>query len=68
MAAYRLYCLDGVGHISLADWIEADNAEDAITEARKLRPGAHRCELWLHEKLIARLNENGQYEREFFLR
>jgi len=29
---------------SLADWIQADNAEGAIATARKLRPDAHRCE------------------------
>jgi hypothetical protein len=63
MAAYRLYCLDGAGHIGLADWIEADTDEDAIASARDLRPGAHRCEIWLKERLVATLSELGRFER-----
>src|SRR4029078_3009309 len=30
MGDYRLYCLDGEGRISLADWIEADTDDEAI--------------------------------------
>jgi hypothetical protein len=56
MADYRLYCLDGAGHIALADWIEAVSDEDAIGEARRLRPEAHRCELWQQGRLVAKLN------------
>ena len=63
MAAYRLYCLDGAGHIGLADWIEADTDEDAIAKARNLKPGAHRCEIWLGQRLVAKLSEVGRFER-----
>jgi hypothetical protein len=63
MASYRLYCLDGAGHIALADWIEAHNDEAAIAVARKMRPDAHRCEIWLNSDLVAKLNGKGQYER-----
>jgi hypothetical protein len=63
MADYRLYCLDGDGHIGLADWIEARTDEEAITKARALRPDAHRCEIWLKTKLVAKLNHQGHFER-----
>jgi hypothetical protein len=38
----------------LADWIEADSDDGAVSEARKLRPDAHICEIWLKDRLVAR--------------
>jgi hypothetical protein len=61
MTAYRLYCLDGAGNIGLADWIEADSDEAALTKARELRPEAHRCEVWEKGRLVAHLNEQGLF-------
>jgi len=63
MASYRLYCMDGAGHIALADWIEAADDDAAIAEARKVRPDAQRCELWLKNELVAKLNGKGYFER-----
>jgi hypothetical protein len=63
MPDYQLYCLDGDGHIGLADWIEADTDEEAVKKARELRPDAHRCEIWLKSKLVANLNHQGQFDR-----
>ena len=63
MPDYRLYCLDGAGHIGLADWIEADDDDGAIAEARKLRPKANRCEVWQQGRLVAKLNGAGDLER-----
>ena len=63
MPDYRLYCLNGEGHIGLADWIEADNDDEAVTLAYKLRPEAHKCEVWCEGRLVAKLNENGSFER-----
>ena len=60
MADYRLYCLDRNGHIGLADWIEAEDDEDAVKEARRLRPDASICEIWLNNRLVARLNHEGE--------
>ena len=62
MAAYRVYCLDSEGHIGLADWIEADGDEAAIAAARKLRPGATKCEIWLKTRLVAKINDLGHLE------
>jgi hypothetical protein len=63
MASYRLYCQDCAGHISLADWIEAETDVEALVKAREWRPNAHRCEIWLGRQLIAKLNAEGRLER-----
>ena len=63
MPSYRIYCLDGAGHIGLADWIEADTDEEALKAVRELRPEAHRCEIWQKSRLVAKLNSAGQFER-----
>lgn len=64
MPDYRLYCLDGDGHIGLADWIKADTDEDAIKRARVVRPGAHKCEIWLKSKLVAKVDHQGHLESQ----
>ena len=63
MTDYRLYCLDGDGHIGRAHWVRADSDDEALAQARKLRPPAHRCELWLKKRLVAKLNAQGSSER-----
>jgi hypothetical protein len=63
MAEYRLYCLDGLGHISLADWIEAEDDVDAVKQARKMKDGALRCEVWHGKRLVARLNHHDWDDR-----
>jgi hypothetical protein len=63
MGNYRLYCLDGDGRIGFADWIEAKDDDDAIVRAREVRPDAHRCEIWLKNRLVAKLNGEGRFER-----
>ena len=56
MAAYRLYCLDGAGHISFAEWIEADDDEEAIAQARKLKNGMQRCEVSHATRMVGSLS------------
>jgi hypothetical protein len=56
MASYRLYCLDGAGRISLADWIEADSDDHAIAQARVIKRGAQKCEVWQLNRLVARID------------
>jgi hypothetical protein len=58
MPAYRLYCLDGAGRISLADWIEAETDDDAVAKALKVEHGARKCEVWQANRLIATLNSH----------
>jgi hypothetical protein len=52
---YRLYCLDGEGHIHQAELIRADGDDDAISIARKHKNGALKCEVWQGDQLIAKL-------------
>jgi hypothetical protein len=56
MPDYRLYCLDGAGRISLADWIEAETDEEAIETARNMQRGARKCEVWQRRRLVKTLN------------
>lgn len=56
MASYRLYCLDGAGRIDLAEWIEADSDAHAVAQARELKDGALRCEVWAGRRLVASLS------------
>jgi len=62
MAEYRVYCLDGQGQIGLADWIEAESDDEALAKTRALRPDAYKCELWLKNRLVAKLNAGGRLE------
>jgi hypothetical protein len=53
VAYYRLYSLDGVGHLNLAEEITADSDEEAISKARELKPDALQC--WEGERLVTSL-------------
>lgn len=55
MDLYRLYCLDGAGRISQAEWLQALSDEDAIAQARALKNGARKCEVWEQGRLVAAL-------------
>jgi hypothetical protein len=52
---YRLYCLDQRGRISLAEWIDAADDEDAIRHAQLLKRDGRKCEVWHGTRLVARL-------------
>lgn len=55
MDIYRLYCMDGTGRIDLAEWINASSDEDAIHEAKALKNGSLKCEIWQGGRLVAKL-------------
>ena len=57
MSTYRLYCLDGVGKVASADWIEAPDDEAAMEAANRQRDG-RACELWRNDRLVARFAPN----------
>lgn len=52
---YRLYCLDGAGKISFADWIVATDDDGAVAKAREMKREARRCEIWQEKSLVATL-------------
>ena len=54
MSTYRLYCLDGVGKVVFAEWLEADDDEGASRIADEMRDG-RMCELWQNHRLVRRL-------------
>lgn len=51
---YKLYCLDPSGRITRPMWIEANNDEDAIAQARNVEH-PHGCELWHNARKVAQL-------------
>ena len=51
---YRLYCLNEADEVVASEWINAVDEEEAIRAAKENHPDAH-CELWLGERLIAKL-------------
>ncbi len=61
MATYRLYCLDGVGKVATAEWIEAEDDDSALQSADDVRAGRS-CELWQGQRLVARLPESAARE------
>ncbi len=60
MATYRLYCLDGVGKVASAEWVQADSDEAAIKAAEDLR-GVRACELWQKSRLVARMDSTRRH-------
>jgi len=55
MTSYRLYCLDGVGKVMSAEWIDAVDDKAAVEAAMKFVDGC-RYELWDHSRLVMRLD------------
>lgn len=55
MSDYRLYCLDGDGHIHLVEWVKADDADDAVTKTR--------VEMQLSTPLIAKISPSSLWKR-----
>lgn len=56
MSDYRLYCLGGDGHISLGEWVNADSDEEAVLKARDMKPDTHLREVWIQNRLIAKIS------------
>lgn len=52
MPDYRVFCRDGAGRFSPAQWVRADSDEIALARARELNPNA-RCEVWEGQRLVA---------------
>lgn len=54
MPSYRLYCLDGAGKITTAEWLEADGDAEALDQARA-RQEPQACELWERGRLVGKI-------------
>ena len=53
--SYRVYCLDGAGHLHDPEWISAASDDDAIAQIRAKRPDAM-CEIWQRRRFVASLS------------
>ena len=51
------------GHISFADWIEAETDDAVISQAGTFGTDANICEVWRRERVVARLNQAGEVQR-----
>jgi len=58
MTEYRVYTLDRLGRIGLAEPIIAAGDAEALAKARRLAANAKRCELWKDNRLVASLDNN----------
>lgn len=57
LPSYRLYCLDGAGKITTAEWIQAADDEEAARQVLERRL-AVAAEVWDRERFVARIEAN----------
>jgi hypothetical protein len=55
VGTYRLYCLDGVGKVMSAEWIDADDDKQAVADALQQVDG-YAYELWDRGRLVMRID------------
>ena len=55
VGTYRLYCLDGVGKVMSADWIDAADDKQAVETAIQQVDG-YAYELWERGRLVMRID------------
>lgn len=51
MSDYRMYCLDGAGHIGSGEWFQANNDDDALAFVRGKKLSIQ-CEVWSGSRLV----------------
>ena len=51
---YRVYCVDKIGKITTASWIEADSVEHAVEIVRDTHKGVD-CEIWEGTQCLAKV-------------
>jgi len=58
LETYRYYCLDGVGRLHSAEWLEAESDKAAIALVEARHP-ATLCEIWFGARVVAKLSPEG---------
>jgi len=53
MSDYRIYCLNGEGHVATADWINAKSDDEAIVLVRR-KLGSVPFEIWDRDRLVVK--------------
>jgi hypothetical protein len=61
MADFRIYCLNGDGHVASADWIDAKSDDEAIVLVRR-KLGKAPFEIWQRDRLVAKGHPPGAPE------
>ena len=56
MAEYRMYRLDELGAIGLAEEILADDDQQALDKIREMNLNFRKCELWDGHRMVAALD------------
>lgn len=54
LPSYRLYCIDGAGKITTAEWLHAADDEDAARQANERKLGVA-AEVWDRSRFVARI-------------
>lgn len=54
LASYRLYCLDGAGKITTAEWLESDSDASVLEQVRQRRLSLT-CEVWDRQRLVGKV-------------
>lgn len=52
--SYRLYCFDGAGNITSAEWLDASDDNEAARQARERKLGVV-AEIWDRSRLVIRI-------------
>jgi hypothetical protein len=55
VANYRIYCLDGANKVASAEWVEAEEDDNAIAIVSERHDG-YKCEIWHGKRLVVRLD------------
>ena len=50
-ANYRIYRIDGAGHVVGVEWLEADSDDAALAAARAMTEPGKR-EIWMRDRLV----------------
>ena len=54
LPSYRLYCFDGAGKITSAEWLQAIDDDDAAKQAHQRKLGVV-AEVWDRSRFVARV-------------
>jgi hypothetical protein len=57
LPSYRLYCLDGAGKITTAEWLDAADDSDAVRQAAERKLGMA-AEVWDRSRFVGRIEPN----------
>ena len=60
MAAYRVYCLNGINQVTRAESYEAATDEEALARARQLMGDCLKAEVWQRDRRVGIITRDEQ--------